>query len=100
MICSLRWEYLTGEAAVSSLSILAAWWYHALEQAEDAYHRLGSLMERSANALSDAQTREGSIWRAVRLHFSLMHGVLEQRTSGSLPAARAMACPLRAAGSI
>lgn len=77
MICSLRWECLPGEVAHHSLPILAAWWYHALEQAEDAYHRLGSLMERWGNDLSDAQTREGSTWRAVRPHFSLMRGLLD-----------------------
>jgi hypothetical protein len=35
MICSLRWECVTEEAAHRSFAVLAAWWYHALEQAED-----------------------------------------------------------------
>jgi hypothetical protein len=54
MICSSRWECLTEEAAHSSLSVLAARWYPALEQADDAYNRLGSLMELWGNDLYDA----------------------------------------------
>lgn len=51
-----------GEAAHGSLSDQAVWWHHALEQAEDAYNRLGSLMERWGDDLYDAQTRERSTW--------------------------------------
>ena len=49
-----------GEPAHSSLSDQAVWWHQALEQAEDAYNRLGSLMERWGDDLYDAQTRESS----------------------------------------
>ncbi len=36
----------------------AAQWHHALEQAEDAYNRLESLMERWGDDLYEAQIRE------------------------------------------
>jgi hypothetical protein len=50
---------LDGKVGVPSVfSDPAAWWHNALEQAEDAYNRLGRLMERWGDALYDAQTRE------------------------------------------
>src|SRR5690242_13756244 len=43
------------KGAHDSLSDQAEWWHHALDQVEDAYNRLGSLMEYWGDAIYDAQ---------------------------------------------